>query len=448
MSHPSPTPAATEALPVVHRHAAGLDIGSAEIWACVPADCDAEPVRKFGTFTPDLHDLVDWLAACHIETVAMESTGIYWIPIFELLEERGFEAQVVNAQHLKHVPGRKSDVQDCQWIQRLHSFGLLTGSFRPAGEICALRAYLRQRATLLEHRAPHILHMQKALQQMNVQLPLVLKDITGETGQAIVRAIVAGEREPLKLAQLRNPRCKSSEDEIARALTGTYRPEHVFALKQALALYDAYTVQLQECDAEIERQFRVIRPVTEEPPPPSTKPNSHSKNGPSYDARALLYRITGVDLCAIDGLNESTVQTVVMEVGTDLSAFANEKHFGSWLGLAPHHEISGGKVLRRRTLKNGNRAGQAFRLAAQAVSRSDSALGAFFRRLRAQYGPKVAIVATAYKIARIFYHMLKHRTPYRQQSAEAYDAQRRARELGKLQKRAARLGMKLVAAAA
>jgi transposase len=445
MSHPANAPKSDDSLSLIHAHAAGLDIGSDEIWAAVPADCDPEPVRKFGTFTPDLLALADWLQACGIHTVAMESTGVYWIPIFEILDAHGLDTQVVNARHLQHVPGRKSDWLDCQWIQRLHSWGLLTGSFRPADDICALRAYLRHRANLIEHRSAHILQMQKALQQMNLQLALVVSDITGETGQAILRAMVAGARDPQQLAQFRQPNCKRSEAEIAKALTGNYRPEHLFALKQALALYDAYTAQLQECDAEIERQFRALKPVTEDDPPPSNKPNTHSKNGPSYDARTLLYRITGVDLCAIEGLNESTVQTVLTETGTDLSAFATDKHFGSWLGLAPHHEISGGKVLRKHTLKNGNRAGQAFRMAAQAVSRSDSALGAFYRRLRAKAGPKVAIVATAYKIARIYYHMLTERTPYQEQSAAAYDQKTKERELRHLQKKAAKLGMKLVA---
>ncbi len=445
MSHQPNTATSEDSFALVHAHAAGLDIGSDEIWAAVPADSDPQPVRQFGTFTPDLRALADWLQACGIQTVAMESTGVYWIPIFEILEARGLDAQVVNARHLKHVPGRKSDWLDCQWIQRLHSCGLLTGSFRPADDICALRAYLRQRANLIEHRAPHILQMQKALQQMNVQLSLVVSDLTGETGQAILRAIVAGERDPQQLAQYRQPNCKHSAAEIANALTGNYRAEHVFALKQALALYDAYTAQLQECDAEIEKQFQVLKPVTEDEPPPSNKPNTHSTNGPSDDARTLLYRITGVDLCAIDGLNESTVQTVLTETGTDLRAFATDKQFGSWLGLAPHHEISGGKVLRRHTLKNGNRAGQAFRLAAQSVSRSDSALGAFYRRLRAKAGPKVAIVATAYKIARIYYHMLTERQPYHEQSAAAYDQKTKERERRQLQKRAAKLGMKLIA---
>lgn len=246
---------AWEGLKVIHPHAAGLDIGSAEIWAAVPPGQTAEPVRKFGTFTPDLHDLADWLIACGVETAVLESTGVFWIPVYELLEARGLAVAVVNARHVKNVPGRKSDIQDCQWLQGLHSVGLLRGSFRPAEEIAALRAYLRHRASLIEYRAAHIQHMQKALQQMNVLLTQVVKDITGVTGLAIIRAIVAGERNPEQLATLRDPRCQKSAPEMARALTGNYRPEHLFALQQALALYDFYTAQLVACDAEIERQF-------------------------------------------------------------------------------------------------------------------------------------------------------------------------------------------------
>jgi transposase len=437
----------TSSLPVIHTNAAGLDIGSNEIWAAVPADRTPEPVRKFGTFTADLYALADWLTGCHIETVAMEATGVYWLPIFEVLEARGCDVQVINARHLKHVPGHKSDVQDCQWIQRLHSCGLLSGSFRPEAQMRALRAYLRHRSTLIEHRAAHIQHMQKALQQMNVLLPLVLKDITGVTGLAIIRAIVNGEQDPHRLAALRDPRCASSEAVIAHALTGTYRSEHLFALKQALALYDFYTTQIRECDAEVERLLAELTP----PPAPDLPPldqqdkrNTHSKNAPAYDARTLLYRMTGVDLVAISGLNESTVQTIVSEIGLDMGHWYNEKHFCSWLGLAPHNDISGGKVLRSRTLKNRNRAGQAFRLAAQSVSRSpNTEFGAFFRRLRARLGPQKAIVATAHKIARTFYHMLKYRTPFHDLGAQEYERRVQQRELAYLQKRAAKLGFAL-----
>lgn len=438
-----------EGLKIVNPNAAGLDIALSEIWAAVPPDRTDEPVRQFGTFTPDLVALADWLEACHVDTVAMEATGVYWIPVYEYLEQRGFRVYVVNAQHIKNVPGRKSDIQDCQWVQELHSVGLLTPSFRPEGEIVALRAYLRQRAGLLEHRAAHIQHMQKALQQMNVQLTQVLSDITGVTGLAIIRAIVAGERNPQILARLRDPKVRKSEAQIAKALTGNYRPEHVFALKQALALYDFYTAQIVECDREIERQFSNLKPTVPPddlpPMPPSDKPASRMKNEPGFEARPLLYRLTGVDLCAIDGLNESTVQTIISEIGTDMSRFPTEKQFCSWLGLAPHNDISGGKVLRSRTLKTTNRAGQAFRMAAYAISRKpNTAFGAFFRRMRSRLGPKQAIVATAHKIARTFYHMLKHRTPYHDLGGEEYERRARERELRNLERRAAKLGMTLL----
>lgn len=437
-----------EGLKIVNPNAAGLDIALDEIWAAVPPERSEEPVRKFGTFTPDLYALADWLGACGIDTVAMEATGVYWIPVYEVLEQRGLRVYVVNAQHIKHVPGRKSDIQDCQWIQGLHSVGLLNPSFRPDGEIVALRAYLRHRAGLIEHRAAHIQHMQKALQQMNVQLTQVLTDITGVTGLAIIRAIVRGERNPQVLARLRDPKVRKSDVQIAKALTGNYRPEHVFALKQALALYDFYTEQISECDRAIEGQFSNLKPVVppdDLPPlPPSTKPKPHAKNAPDYDARPLLYQLTGVDLCAIDGLNQSTVQTIISEVGTDMSRFPSEKHFCSWLGLAPHNDISGGKVLRSRTLKTANRAGQAFRLAAQSVVRqSNTAFGAFFRRMRSRLGASQAIVATAHKIARAFYYMLKNRTPYHDLGGEEYERRARERELRNLERRAAKLGLRL-----
>jgi transposase len=426
----------------VNPDAAGLDIGSEEIWACVPADRDVQPVQCFGTYTPDLDALAEWLVHCRITTVALESTGVYWIPIYEILEARGLQVQVVNARHLKHVPGRKSDVQDCQWIQRLHTVGLLSGSFRPEADVCALRAYVRQRAMLIEHRAAHIQHMQKALQQMNVQLTQVLSDITGKTGLAIIRAIVAGQHDPRHLARLRDERCAKSEAEIAKALTGHYRAEHLFALKQAVALYDTYTAQIQACDVELERQWNTLPPHEHDLPSldQRDKRNTHSKNAPAYDVRTLLYHVTGVDLVAISGLNASTVQEIIAEVGWDLSAFPTEKQFCSWLSLAPHNDVSGGKVLRSRTLKTANRAGQAFRLAAQSVSRKRDGFGAYYRRQKARLGPAKAIVATAHKIARVFYHLLKHREPFQALSQEAYEQQTREREIVNLKKRAAHLG--------
>ena len=431
----------------MNPHAAGLDIGSEEIWACVPEDRDAEPVRAFGTFAPDLYALADWLATCRIGTVAMESTGVYWIPVYEILEARGFQVYLVNAQHVKHVPGRKSDIKDCQWLQYLHTCGLLRASFRPAAEMCALRAYVRHRAMWLDYRAAHIQPRQKALQQMNVQLPHVLTDITGMTGLAIIHAIVAGEREPVHLARFRDPRCAHSTEDIAKALTGHYRPEHVFAWQQALALYDVYTAQVRECDAEIERPFQAIMPVWDDDLPPldrQDKALSHRKNAPAYDARSLLYQLTGVDLVAIPGLHASTVPTILAEIGLDLEKWPHEKAFCAWLGLAPRHEISGGKVLRRSTLKTCNRAGQALRLAAQAVGRSQSGLGAFYRRTRARLGPQSAIVATAHTIVRIIYHLLTHRTSFHDLSAEEYRQRSRTREIAAMRKKAARLGLMLV----
>jgi transposase len=436
-------------LTIVHPHAAGLDIGAHETWVGVPTSSSPEPVRVFGPFTPDLHALADWLLACGVDTVAMESTGVYWIPLFEVLEARGFKVYLVNSWHLRHVPGRKSDVLDCQWIQQLHSLGLLRGSFRPDAEMCALRSLLRHRATLIEHRSPHILHMQKALVQMNLQLPAVISDVMGETGQAIIRAIVAGERDPLKLARLRFPGCKSSEDDIAKALTGAWQSEHLFALKQNLQLVDYYTQLVRECDAELEQRFAAIQPrwdaPAELPKLPKAKRGSRSKNEPTYNARAELYRITGVDLVAIQGISASLAQTIISEVGTDMSRFPTEKHFCSWLGLVPHHEISGGKVLRNHTLKTDNRAGQAFRQAAACVIRSHSAFGAFYRRKRAQLGPMQAQVATAHKIARTVYHLLKYKTPYQAIGAKAYEQQAKDRELAHLRKKAAQLGYALTA---
>lgn len=435
-------------LAVVHPNAAGLDIGAREIWACVPAGWDEETVKRFNTFTPDLQGLADWLVACRADTVAMESTGVYWIPVFEMLEGRGLKVYLVNSWHLKHVPGRKSDYLDCQWIQKLHSLGLLNGSFRPDAEMVALRTLLRHRAQLLEHRAPHILHMQKALQQMNLQLHHVLSDVTGVTGQAILRAIVAGERDPLKLAQLRNRGCKSAEEVIVQALTGDWKTEQLFVLQQSLELYDFYTQQVVACDAAIEKQYSAMKPRWEGPEAvpdvPRVKPDSHSKNQPKLNVRAEIIRLTGVDLVAVEGISASLAQIILSETGTDMSPWENDKHFGSWLGLAPHHDISGGKILRNRTLKTHNRAGQAFRQAAASVTRSGSAFGAFYRRKKAQLGPMQALVATAYKIARTVYYLLKNRVQYHDIGAAAYEQKQKEREVAYLKKKAAKLGFDLL----
>jgi transposase len=437
-----------EPIEIVHPNAAGLDIGSREIWACVPPNREGDTVQVFGTFTPDLHRLANWLVTYGVDTVAMESTGVYWIPIFEILEARGVKVCLVNARNMKNVPGRKSDVQDCQWIQKLHALGLLNGSFRPDNELCALRAYLRHRAQLIQHRAPHVLHMQKALQQMNVQLPQVLTDTTGETGMAILRAIVAGERDGLKLAQLRDGKCRFPEETFAKALTGDWKEEHLFVLKQALELYDFYSAQITACDGQVQQQFAMMKPrwsISEVEPvvPAATKRRRQRKNEPPFENRAEIIRLTGVDLAAVGGIGVSLAQTILSEIGTDMSKWATDKHFCSWLGLAPHNDISGGKVLRSRTLPTHNRAGQAFRQAATAASRGSTEFGAYYRRKRAQGGPRFAQVATAHKIARTVYHLLKYRVQYVDLGADMYQQKQRERDVAALRKKAAKLGLTL-----
>jgi transposase len=434
-------------MPCVFPNAAGLDIGSSEIVAAVAPDRASEPVRVFGTFTPDLNALVDWLVSLGIDTVALESTGVYWVPIYELLEQRGITPYLVNGRFAKIVPGRKSDWNDAQWLQKLHSLGLLQASFRPDVEITAFRSLVRYRAELIQHRAPHILHMQKALTQMNLQLALVLSDITGVTGQAIVRAIVAGERDPARLAEFRASNCKASLQQIISALSGTWQAEQLFILRQALDLFDHYSQRINACDQELERMLAAMEsrgaPDAQLPDLPPAKGKSKTKNAPAASTRAQLARIVGVDLVDVTGLSASSVQTILSEVGTDMSRFPTVKHFCSWLGLAPHNDISGGKVLRSRTLKVSNRAGQAFRQAAQSVARSDSSFGAFFRAMRARKGPQQATVATAHKLARTVYFMLLRGEPFRAENAASYEEQRKERELKQLKRRAQKLGFTL-----
>ena len=435
-----------DSLKQINLNAAGLDIGAAEIWACVPEDRAEISVRVFETFTVELHRLADWLEQCGIETVAMESTGVYWIPIYEILEARGFEVYLVNARHIKNVPGKKTDVLDCQWVQQLHTYGLLKASFRPEAEMTALRAYIRHRDNLIRYRSVHIQHMQKALHLMNIQLTNVITDITGQTGLQIIRAIVAGQHDPLQLAQYRDGRCRSSEAEIAKALTGHYRPEHLFALKQALELYDFYNQQIQACDTEVELKYAAFKPVidVETNPLPSVSKRRRSKNEPQFNLRQSLYQITGIDLTRIDGLEALTVQEIITETGVDMGPWPTVKHFTSWLTLAPHNDISGGKVLKSKTLKSKNRAAQAFRMAAQSVSRSDSALGGFYRRMRAKHGGPKAITATAHKIARIFYHMLKYKQEYKDPGQDYYQQKYQERVVKNLKRKAKALGFDLI----
>lgn len=434
-----------DTLEQLNLHAAGLDIGAQEIYVCVPADRERQPVRVFGTFTVDLYALADWLEACGIETVAMESTGVYWIPVYEILQARGFEVYLVNARHLKNVPGRKTDILDCQWIQQLHTYGLLRASFRPPEQICALRALARHRDNLVRYCSAHIQHMQKALQLMNIKLTQVVSDITGVTGMSIIRAVVAGERDPKVLAALRHANCAHSEAQIAKALDGNYRPEHLFVLKQALAQYDFYQQQIQECDAQLEAMYAALPPSDHRiSPPPRPGGSKRRKNQAHFDLATSLYQMTGVDLTAIDGLDALTIQQIITETGVDMSPWATVKHFTSWLCLAPYNDKSGGKVLRRGSKKTQNRANTAFRIAAQSLSRSQSALGAYYRRMRARHGPAKANKATAHKLARIFYHMLKYREPYVDPGQAYYEQQYRDRAIRNLKRKAAKLGMELV----
>lgn len=434
-------------LSVVHEDAAALDIGAREIFACVPRERDEQNVRSFATFTPDLHQLADWLVRCQIKTVAMESTGVYWVPIFEILEACGIEVYLVDARQLKQVPGRKSDVADCQWIQQLHTFGLLRRCFQAEEEMRALRILVRQRESIIRCRATHIMHMQKALQMMNIQLVQVVSDITGETGLRILRAILAGERDPKQLARVRDGRCAHSEQEIAKALEGSYKAEHLFALQQAVEAYDFYQRQIMACDEEMRKLYAQMTPPpdTSSPstPPPSKK-RSSTKNRTHFDLTTTLYHIVGVDLTAITGLDALSVQAILGEIGLDMSHWPTVKHFCSWLGLAPRHEKSGGKVLHKHTLKTTNRANNALRMAAQSAGRSNTAIGAFYRRLKAKHGPAKANVATAHKLARILYAMLKTRQPFEDLGAEHYTQRQKERLLHNLTRKAKALGMTLV----
>jgi transposase len=440
------------ALEQINFNAAGLDIGDDEIYAAVPEGRDEVSVRVFRTFTVDLYALADWLEACGVDTVAMESTGVYWIPVYEVLEGRGFEVYLVNARHIKNVTGRKTDILDCQWIQQLHTYGLLQASFRPAEEIRALRSLVRHRENLIESCTRETQHMQKALQQMNVKLTNVITDITGVTGMLIMRDIVSGERDPAQLARHRNVHCAKSEDEIAKSLQGHYKSEHVFELQQALEAYDFYQRQIKACDTEIETRYAMVKPRIDDAdqplPPPKRKRNKPSKNTPDFDLRQYLYRWAGVDLTQIDGPDALTIQKILTETGVDMSPWPTVKHFTSWLGLCPHNDKTGGKVIKRHTKKTQNRAAAALRMAAQSLSHSQSALGTYHRRMRAKLGAPQAITATAHKLARIIYAMLKNQTEYVDPGEDYYEEQARQRAIRSLTRKAKNLGFQLVSVAA
>jgi transposase len=427
-------------LRITYPNAAGIDVGCAAHFVSVPPDRDDFPVREFPSFTDDLHAVADWLTKCGVDTVAMESTGVYWIPLFEVLEARGFKVFLVNARHVKNVSGRKSDVLDCQWLQQLMSYGLLAAAFRPAESVCVLRALWRQRAMLLRGQGRQIQHIQKALTQMNIQLANVISDVVGVTGQQILRAILAGERDGQALAALRNGRIQASADDIARSLQGNWRAEHLFALRQAVDMFDFLGNQLAQCDREVDQQLQAMQAHDAVLGKGKRSP---SRNAPGFDLRTRLYQMCGVDLTRIDGINVTTALAVVSETGADLSRFKTVGHFTSWLGLCPGTKISGGKILSAKTKRVVNRAAQALRLAAASLRSSKSALGAYYRRLCGRMDKPKAVTAAAHKLARLIYTMLTRGEEYTDQGQEQYEQKHRERVLRNLAKRAEQMGMKL-----
>ncbi len=394
--------------PTLQPNAAGIDVAATIHFVAVPSDRDPEPVRSFGTLTADLHQLADWLVACKITTVAIESTGVYWIPLFQVLEARGLAVCLVNARHVKNVPGRKTDVQDCQWLQYLHSVGLLHASFRPPAAVCAVRSLLRHRDSLVRTGCEHLLRVQKALDQMNVQLHHVVSDITGETGLAILDAIIKGERDGAVLARLRNYRCRKSETEIAAALRGDWQEEHLFTLRQSLEAWRFHQKLVDECQVQVERGSAALadQPRAELPVPPK----KHAQ--PDERMRSHLFDKFGVDLTAVPGVSIQTAYMFLGEVGPDVSKFPTAEHFASWLGLCPDNRISGGRTLSVKTRPVANRLATALRMAVQSYHRSESALGDWFRRIRAKLGTAAAVTAAAHKLARVLYALVKHRKPF------------------------------------
>lgn len=418
----------------VNPRAAGIDIGSREHYVSVG---DEHPVRHFGCFTDDLRAMSAWLKECGVTSVAMEATGVYWIPTFEVLERDGFEVVLVNAKHLKRVPGRKSDVLDCQWLQYLHECGLVAGSFRPADEVVVLRSYMRQRASLTQEAARHIQRMQKALEQMNVQLHKVVSDVMGETGKAIVGAIVAGERDPQKLAELRNYRVKRGRDEYVAALTGTWRDEHLFCLKQAWTIYHQLQEHIAQCDDELARCCAAFPEVDDLPElPPAKTPKQDT------ELRRALFRAVGVDMSGMHSMSPPAVLSVLSETGLDMTKWPSDSHFVSWLRLCPGANRSGGHA-RDHMIPSRNRAAEVFRKCAENVARSQCFFGAFYRRMRARKGGPFAVVATAGKIARAFYRLLRTRTPYRDVGKDHFDVAHKQRVVKGALKRLRAVGLEI-----
>ncbi len=452
--------AADPGLDVVHPDAAGIDIGNASHFVAIPPDRDPVPIREFGAWTAALQEMAAWLRGHGIRTVAMQATGVYWIAVQDVLEGAGLEVYLVNARGTKNLPGRKSDVQECEWLRKLHTYGLLRNSFRPPEEIRAVRTIWRQRDRWVREAGRAVQHMQKALTTMNVQLANTISDLSGVTGQAILRAIVAGTRDPWALATLRDPRIGASEAELAHSLQGTWREDVLFELRQALEAYDFYQQQLRACDQELAKYTAAVpsreRPAPPEGPaggaplpaaPPARRAKSRSKHRPGFDLAAELERTMGVDLTRIDGIDVLTAQVIFSELGPDFGAFPDENHFASWLTLAPRRDISGGKVIRHIPAAGRNRVANALRMAAQSLSRSDSYLGARYRRLRARLDGPVAVKAMARYLACLVYRLVTKGQAYVDRGAAHYERKRQERERLALDRRASHLGLKLVPAA-
>lgn len=438
---------------MINPDTAGVDIGSESHWVCVPANRAEKNVCEFGVYTSDLREIACWLKICGVRSVAMESTGVYWIPLYQLLEREGFEVVLVNARHLKSVSGRKkTDKYDCQWIQKLHSYGLLCASFRPEGEICELRALTRHREELIESTSRHVQHIQKSLQQMNIRLDEAVSDIMGKTGLLIIEAILSGVRSPVELAKLRDCRLKANEKEMAKALDGEFRDEHLFVMRQSLDSYKFIFSQIEKCELRIKKSLLELDKkidVNIHPLPPSTAGSRRSNaNQPSVDIRPCLYGVFGVDLTQCHGFQSSTVLTLLSEVGADMSSWRTGKHFTSWLGLSVNKEITGGRVVKNRTCKVQSRAAHAFRMAASSLKNSNCYLGVFYRRIRSRAGAPKAVTATARKLAVIFYNMVKRGVEYKELDTSHYDRDYKKRVLKNLKTRAKAMGFELVPVAA
>lgn len=446
---------------VLNPNAAGIDVGSRSHFVCVGEHAPVEPakrIREFGTFTHQLDELVGWLKSCGVSTVVMESTGVYWIPLFQKLEQAGIQSHLVNARDVRHLPGRKTDMKDCEWLQRLHTFGLLRGAFRPSDGICRMRSIMRHRGNLVSAAAEQVQLMQKALQQMNILLHHVVSDLDGATGLRILDAIISGERDPKKLVELRDDRItKSTPEEMEAALIGDWRPEHLFVLEQSLSAYRFFQNQMDQCDNHLKETLdQLIAEMALELPIPQAEPslpgsgkrkkkkNKKAGNAPKMDLTPQLHALAGVDLTQTTGISVLGSLIIISEIGTDMSRWRDEKAFSSWLGLSPNHKISGGKILGKRTRHVVNRAANVLRLIATALGKTDSVWGHFFRRIRARAGAPKAVTATARKIACLIYSLIKYKKPYVEPNLVTYLEQFEKRRLAGLKSHAKSLGFQLV----